>query len=365
MQKVLFVATVVKTHIMEFHLPYLKMFKDEGWQTAVAAKNDYDDPSDCKIPDCDAYYNIEFGRNPLAPQNLKAYRQLKRVIDEGNYDIIHCHTPVGAALTRLAATKARMRGTKLVYTAHGFHFFKGAPILNWVLFYPVERLLSKKTDVIITINKEDYQRAKSFKTCRVEFVPGVGIDTARFAVDRNTDERSSKIREVLGIPIDTKVLLSIGEINKNKNHKVMIKALKKLDDYYYVICGRGPLTEEHKALAKELGVDGRLIMPGYRDDAADFYHMADVFIHPSYREGLPVAVMEALASGLPVIATRIRGSADLVEDGVNGFLVDDPSDADAFASAVRKAETFEPDTEKIKEYDINEILQKVKSIYFR
>ena len=155
MKKVLYVATVVKNHIMEFHIPYLKMLKEMGWETAVAARNDYENPSECVIPFCDIYYDIPFERNPFRLGNIKAYKELKMVIDEGNYDIIHCHTPVGALLTRLAAENARKRGTKVFYTAHGFHFYKGAPLINWLLFYPAERLLAHMTDVLITINKED------------------------------------------------------------------------------------------------------------------------------------------------------------------------------------------------------------------
>lgn len=364
MQKVLFVATVVKTHIMEFHLPYLKMFKEEGWHTAVAAKNDYEDSTDCMIPYCDDFFDIPFGRNPLAPENRKAFRQLKELIDTGKYDIIHCHTPVGAALARLAAAGARKRGSKVIYTAHGFHFFKGSPVINWIMFYPVERWLSKMTDVLITINKEDYKRAKDFGTCRVEYVPGVGIDTEKFRARGNQEERSAELRKELGIPEGVKVMLSVGEFTKNKNHRTVIKALRQLNDYYYVICGRGAMMDDCRALAEQLGVSDRLVLAGYRNDAADFYHMADVFVHPSFREGLPVAVMEALASGLAVVATRIRGSADLVEDGVNGFLVDDPADSEAFVSAIRRAEGFIPDTSAIKKYDIREIMQKVKCIYF-
>ena len=364
MQKVLFVATVVKTHIMEFHLPYLEMFQEKGWHTEVAARNDYDNPSDCVIPHCDVYHDIGFGRNPLAPENIKAFFSLKRIIDKGNYDIIHCHTPVGAALTRLAGVQARKRGAKLIYTAHGFHFFRGASPLNWILFYPAERLLSRLTDVIITINKEDYLRAKSFGTCRVEYVPGVGIDTKTFAPGKDSEKRSNELRAELGIPDGAKIILSVGEVNKNKNHKVVIKALERLEGYWYVICGRGPLIDEHKKIASDLGVKDRLILAGYRNDAVDFYHMADVFVHPSYREGLPVAVLEAAASGLPVVATRIRGSADIIEDGITGVLVDDPDDALAFAEAIRKAEAIVPVIERISKYDISKVMQKVKDIYF-
>ena len=150
-KKVLFVATVVKTHIMQFHIPYLKMLQQMGWETAVAARNDYEDPQDCHIPYCDAYYDIPFERTPWKPGNLKAFAMLKKVIDQGEYDLIHCHTPVGALLTRLAAVEARRRGTTVMYTAHGFHFFKGAPLRNWLLFYPAEWLLAPLTDILLTI----------------------------------------------------------------------------------------------------------------------------------------------------------------------------------------------------------------------
>ena len=160
MKKVLFAATVVKTHIMEFHIPFLRMFQQAGWETAVAARNDYEDPGDCVIPCCDRYYDIPFERSPLKPGNLRAYRDLKRVIDEGKYNLIHCHTPVGALLTRLAALRVRKKGTKVIYTAHGFHFYRGAPILNWLVYFPAEWLCGFFTDVLITINREDYAFAQ-------------------------------------------------------------------------------------------------------------------------------------------------------------------------------------------------------------
>ena len=199
MKKVLFVATVVKTHIMEFHIPYLKMFQDMGWETAVAARNDYEDPADCQIPFCDTYYDIPFERLPWKAANFRAYRELKAIIDREHFDIIHCHTPVGAMIARLAARDARKRGTKVIYTAHGFHFFKGAPVKNWLMFYPAEWLLAPLTDVLVTINKEDYAFAKKkIRAKRIEYVPGVGVDTAKFHV--GTVDRGEKRRELAGFP---------------------------------------------------------------------------------------------------------------------------------------------------------------------
>lgn len=174
-KKVLFVATVVKTHMMQFHLPYLKMFQEMGWETAVASKNDYENPEDCRIPYCDTYYDVPFERLPWKRKNILAYRMLKRIIDEGEYDIVHCHTPVGALIARLAARKARKKGTKVIYTAHGFHFFSGAPLQNWLLFYPPEWLLAPLTDVLITINQEDYLRAKKKLRAKKLFMSRVWV----------------------------------------------------------------------------------------------------------------------------------------------------------------------------------------------
>lgn len=323
MRKVLFVATVVKTHIMEFHLPYLKMFKEMGWETAVAARNDYDNPKDCQIPYCDTYFDIPFARNPLRHENWQAYSQLKKIIDEGGYDIIHCHTPVGAALTRLAAREARKKGTKVFYTAHGFHFYKGAPLANWLLFYPVERWLAHYTDVLITINKEDYNRAKSFKAKKVCYVPGVGIDLHKFNSDHV--DRTEK-RKAIGVQADSFLLLSVGEWIPKKNHEVVIKAMSelkkkgKLGQIEYVICGRGAYAEYLEALAEKLGMMDHIHFLGYGNDISDICKCADLFLFMSHQEGLPVALMEAMACGLPAICLNIRGNTDLIENNVTGLI---------------------------------------------
>ena len=323
MKKVLFVATVVKTHIMEFHIPYLKMFKEMGWETAVAARNDYENPADCVIPYCDTYYDIPFERNPLKLENLKAYKELKKVIDNGRYDIIHCHTPVGAMLARLAARQARKNGTKVFYTAHGFHFYKGAPVINWLLYYPVEKWLSHYTDVLITINKEDYERAKTFKAGKVCYVPGVGIDLKKFNV--GYVDKGQKRKEI-GVTLDDLVLLSVGELIPRKNHEIVIRAMSVLkqkgglNHVEYVICGRGTYEADLKKLAEELGVAEHIHFLGYRNDISEICNCADIFIFMSHQEGLPVALMEAMACGLPVICSNIRGNIDLIDDGVTGLI---------------------------------------------
>lgn len=363
MSRILYVATVVKTHIMEFHLPYLKMLKENGWTTAVAAKNDYDNPEECRIPDCDEYFNIPFERNPLKPGNIKAYKELKKVIDAGNYDIIHCHTPVGAMLARLAARKARKKGTEVIYTAHGFHFYKGAPLLNWLLYYPVEKFLARYTDVLVTINREDYERAKKFKAAHVEYIPGIGIDINKFGT--NPGNRSEKRKE-FNISDDEFVFLSVGELNKNKNHRVAIEALPSLENCRYIICGSGPLADEYRQLAEDLGVSDKLILAGYRTDITEFYHMADAFVFPSYREGLPVSLMEAMAAELPCIAARNRGTNDLLS---GSELLFEPSDQEEVRRLMKKVmnedctSEIRRNTETLKTFSLDHTLQKMKEIY--
>ena len=362
--KILYVATVVKTHIMEFHIPYLKMFKDMGYETAVAARNDYENPADCIIPYCDKYYDIPFERSPFKLKNIRAYKQLKKVIDEGNYDVIHCHTPVGAALTRLAAQDARRKGTKIFYTAHGFHFCKGVPLINWLLYYPAERWLAGKTDVLITITPEDYERAKSFKAGRVEYIPGVGIDLKRFR--KGNKAKVVSLKEQLGIPKNATVLLSVGEITYRKNHKIVIKALPSFPGVYYVLCGRGPLTDKHRKLSEELGVSERVIMTGYRNDVIDFYEMADIFVFPSFREGLPVALMEAMAMEVLCVASRNRGTRVLLKD--SEFLFD-PDNVFELKDKLHKAmnsdcsDEVKRNKEHVKNFDIQKVLVLVKKLF--
>lgn len=372
MKKVLFVATVVKTHIMEFHIPYLKMFKEMGWETAVAARNDYENPADCVIPYCDIYYNVPFERNPLKPGNLKAYNELKRVIDDGEYDIIHCHTPVGAMLTRLAAKQARKKGTKVFYTAHGFHFYKGAPAINWILYYPVEKWLSRYTDVLITINKEDYERAKTFKAGKVCYVPGVGIDLKKFNAGYVNKEQK---RKEIGVSADDFVLLSVGELIPRKNHEVVIRALSvlkqldKLNHIEYVICGRGAYEADLRKLAEGLDVADHVHFLGYRNDISEICNCADLFVFMSHQEGLPVALMEAMACGLPAVCSNIRGNTDLIEDGVTGLLANNTPEEVAQSISKMKNDTAlrnrvaSAALQKIKQFDLSSVEDEMSKIY--
>ncbi len=336
MKKVLFVATVVKTHMMQFHIPYLKMFKDMGWETAVASRNDYENPDDCVIPYCDTYYDIPFERTPWKPANIQSYKMLKKIMDEGDYDIIHCHTPVGALIARLAALNARKKGTKVIYTAHGFHFFKGAPLVNWLCYFPFEWLLSFVTDVLITINKEDYARAKKIMhPKRLKYVPGVGIHTEKFRTD--TIDPKEKRKE-LGFTEEDFLMVTVAEMTKNKNHITILKAMESLKGtaayghLHYLIVGRGEQWESLEESARELGIAGHVHFLGYRSDAPQLYRCCDVFAFMPFREGLSVALMEAMASGISIFCSRIRGNTDLIEDGVSGLFAD--NDVSAVAKTI-------------------------------
>ena len=330
-KKVLFTATVVKTHINVFHLPYLKWFKEQGYEVHVAAKNDFvNEP--CIIPNCDKFYEINFARFPFSNANIEAYKQLKKIITENDYDIIHCHTPVAGVLTRLAARNCK--NTTVIYTAHGFHFFKGAPLLNWLIYYLVERFCARFTDNLITINKEDYERAKKFslrKNGKVYYVPGVGIDIEKI---RNSKVDMCQKKKELGISENIPVLLSVGELNKNKNHIVVLNALSKLQDkrFIYLICGRGALKEYLEEKIKELGLENKVRLLGYRNDITEILKIVDLFIFPSKREGLPVSLMQAMAVDLPAIASNVRGNRDLLRKE-NLF---EPDDADALVRLIEK-----------------------------
>lgn len=372
-KKVLFVATVVKTHMMQFHIPYLRMFQEMGWETAVAARNDYEDPADCRIPYCDTYYDIPFERTPWKSQNWKAYRMLKRIIGEGNFDLIHCHTPVGALIARLAALGVRKKGTKVIYTAHGFHFFQGAPLVNWLCFYPVEWVLSFVTDVLITINKEDYARAqKHLHAKRLEYVPGVGIDTGKFRGNR--DSRQDKRRE-LGFGDGDFLILTVAEMTRNKNHITILKALSLLREepefahMHYLVCGRGEVWEELADSARILCIDDHVHFLGYRTDAPELYRCSDLFAFMPFREGLSVALMEAMSCGMPVVCSQIRGNTDLIDDGISGVFAENTPQAVAkailelYRDPERRAALGRGAAEKVLEFDDRNVHKRMKEIY--
>lgn len=261
--------------------------------------------------------HIDFARSPRKlGMQIKSILQVRKLLSR-NFDLIHCHTPVCAVIVRALAQKYRRKnGTRVLYTAHGFHFYSGAPLKNWLIFYPIEKWMSRYTDVLITINKEDYKRAKTkFHAKKTVYVPGVGVDTEKFGWRFQCDEIREKIRkkrEEIGVPVDAKLIISVGELSARKNHKIVVEALNNINNsnIFYVIVGRGLQKDRLKKLDKT----GRLILLGYRTDIVDLLNASDLFIFPSIQEGLPVALMEAMAAGVPCVVSRIRGNTDLIKE---------------------------------------------------
>lgn len=353
MKKVLFVATVVRLHINMFHKPFIKWFHDQGWQVDVAANNDYDNPEDCVIPYCDHYYCMPFERSPLKKGNLDTYFQLKELLDKEHYDIIHCHTPMGSVIARLAAISSRNRGTKVIYTAHGFHFYDGAPLVNWLVYYPIERILSRWTDLLITMNSEDYQRSKTFHAKRTQLINGVGIDLHRFC--EATPEDKLAVRQELGLSDGETFAITVGNLIPRKNHATLINAIARINDpkLHLFICGDGELDAELKSLSNKLNAHNVHFL-GFRRDIFHLCSAADLFLFASRQEGLPVAVMEAMASGLPIVASHVRGNIDLIDPDKGGYLVE-ADDVDGFANAIRRILEDHNNLDRMRSYNLDKI----------
>ena len=314
-------------------------------------------------------HNIPFARSPLSLSNLTAYRMLRKLIRTESFDLIHCHTPAASVYTRLAARNARHRGTTVMYTCHGFHFHNASAKINWLLYYPIERFLSLFCDYLVTINHEDYQRAKTFHCKNVRYIPGVGVDLKRYYSE--SSDRSG-VRKELGIPENAVMLISIGELISRKNHQVILKAIAKLQrtDVFCVICGKGEQRDSLTALAEKLNIRERLILPGFRKDIPRLCKAADIGVFPSKTEGLGLAGIEMLAAGLPLVSSNVHGIMDYVEDGVNGFACD-PDDPAAFASAIEKLisndmlryEMKNRSPDSVKRYDLPNALSAMREIY--
>ena len=362
--RILYVTTIGIT--MNFFNSFVKLLIDEGHTVDIATNE-----ITSKVPDCYrewgcTVYQIETSRSPLDRNNLIAVRQIKKLTEENRYDIVHCHTPVAAMCTRIACRGVRKKGTKVFYTAHGFHFYKGAPLKNRLIYYSVEKLCSYFTDVLITINQEDYALAKKkMKANQVVYVPGVGIDLDKFG--KTTVKKEEKRRE-LGIPENAKWILNVGELIPRKNQETLIRAVAKINDLYLTIAGCGELKDFLTGLIGELGVSDRIMLIGYRTDISELCNSCDAFAFSSFHEGLPVSVMEAMASGLPVVCSRIRGNIDLIDE--NGGELFDPNSVEDCRNAILRLlnrdtqEMSEYNLKRIEEFEINNVNKIMKELDF-
>ena len=322
-KKVLLVATV-QSHICQFHKALVEVLHEHGCEVHVAARDNLAEKNGMKLDFVEKVFNVPFSRSPKSPDNIKAYKEMKKIISAGGYDVIHCNTPMGGIVTRLAAQKARKRGTEVIYTAHGFHFYKGAPKKNWLVFYPIEKLFSRLTDKLITITQEDYELASKKFHCKVYRIHGVGVDERRYYPA--DEQMKSEIRKELGYADDEKLILCIGELLPNKNQamaiRMMAELVKEVPKAKLLLAGNGPERENLEGLIVELGLQEHVEMLDYCTYLEKYQKAVDLGISCSKREGLPLNVVESMMTKNPVIVSKNRGHRELVEHGTNGYLVD-------------------------------------------
>lgn len=317
-QPVLMLASVASM-IDQFNLPNIRLMQKLGYEVHVCCN--FCEGNTCDKKRIQKLFRMLEHKKVICHQwdcprvfspgrCYRAYRQLLLLTEKYSFAWMHCHSPIGGALARIVALR---RGIRVIYTAHGFHFYRGAPFVNWLLFYPVEKLLSYHTDVLITVNREDFQFAKHRLYARRTYrIPGAGIDTSYFS-DTKTRMSKQAFCKQYKLPENAKLMLSVGELSKRKNHQFVISMMPKLPpSVCYLICGQGDLHARLAALAEKKGVAERVRFLGYREDVRELYAHADLFVFPSVQEGLPVALLEAMASGLPCLASDIRGNRELV-----------------------------------------------------
>lgn len=329
-KKVLFTSHTA--NFSKFNRPFMRWFKSQGYEVHYASAGEEE------VLDCDKHFTIPFERSPFKLNNLRAIKQLKAIIDAEGYDIIHTHTPMGSVVTRLAAKAARKNGTRVIYTAHGFHFFTGAPLLNWLIYYPIEKVMAKYTDTLITINNEDYERAKQKFNTDVRYVPGVGIDPKKFDIKMSVTEKTA-LRKSLGLKKADFVMLYIAELNNNKNQAMLLRALallnKKGVTVTLLLAGADSLNGTLQSMAKEYGISQSVHFLGYRNDIPQLLRISDLSVSSSLREGLPVNILEGMYASLPVVAVDNRGTRSLIDDGITGCLVD-PRNVNDLASKIEE-----------------------------
>ena len=313
--KILFLSNTA--NFSKFNLPYMRWFHEQGWRV------DYCSAGEEFIKDCDNQYTIDIARSPFSLKNVKALRQLKKLLVENRYDILHCHTPMGGVLGRLAAKKLRQEHKiKIIYTAHGFHFYRGAPLLNWLFYYPVEKHLAKYTDVLVTINKEDYECVvkKRFYAEKIFRINGVGVNITDF----KPLENKHKIRQEYGYTDDDFIMIYTAEFITRKNHRFLIESLPSLKENIpnlkIILPGKGERFASMVNLAKKLYVDDIINFCGYRKDIHNLCGLSDLYVATSKQEGLPIGVVEAIATGLPAVVSDIRGQNDIIQADINGSL---------------------------------------------
>ena len=377
MKKILYVTTVSRT-INAFLIPHIEMLIENKYQVNCACYIDKEIDQRL-VKKGIKIYNIPFSRNPLSLDNLKAFNELIKIQEENQYDIVHVHTPIASIYGRLL--KLKFKNLKTIYTAHGYHFLKGGPKLGWIIYYPIEKMMAKLTDVTITINKEDYEITKTkLKPKKCYLVNGVGLDLNQYKP--LSKEKQGFKRKELGLEKDDFVVIMIAELNENKNHIQLIKAMELLKDKYpnikAISIGEGHKFEELQQEINNRGLKNNFKLLGLRTDVNELINISDIGILLSYREGLPRNIMELMANGKKVIATNVRGCRDLVCNDNIGALVNIGGVKET-AEAIERYYLDDKSREKVYEayefsdyeyavryielYDIENVVKELKSIY--
>jgi yveN, capsular polysaccharide biosynthesis protein, glycosyl transferase family 4 len=377
MNKKILVLASVYGFLESFEINDIKILLSLGYEVHTAANlHDTTIGSNYTTKKIDELESIkkhffDIHRSPFSLKNIGVFFKLKKLVKKEKFDVIHCHTPIGGVLGRLLG---KVCGVKVIYTAHGFHFFKGVSKKNWLCYYPIEHFLSKYTDILITINEEDYNLAKlKFNAKNIFKINGVGLDTKKFYIE-NFDKKS--YREKLGLNGEDFVILSVGELSDRKNHIIGIKVIQELKNEYpeisfkYLIVGNGVNLEKYQEYIKENNLENNVKLLGRRNDIVELNMISDIFLFPSLQEGLPVALMEAIAGGKPIICSNIRGNEDLIKNKKNGFLYDNPNInelKEKIKILLFNKELYqkfgEYNLEFIKKFDIKEIEKSMRNIY--
>ena len=321
MPKILLVANVSKEHIRKFHIPLIELLKENGWQVDVACR--LDEP----VPEANNAFDLPCDRNPFQGGISRSVAILKEILQKKRYDILLCNTVVGSMVARLAAAPFRKGGLKVIYLNHGLHFFPGAPAIRWAMGYPMEKLLASKTDVMITINDTDCSTAKKYlKIPVVEKCHGMGVDLSRIRDAALSESERAEQRKTLGISPDDFVLTYVAEIIENKNQMMLLEAFERIrkavPNTKLMLIGPEHDGGSLRKVIENKGLQNDVLLLGWRRDVPQLMHLADVYVASSKSEGLGLNLIEAIACGLPVVATKNRGHVETINHGHNGFLVD-------------------------------------------
>lgn len=322
MRKLLLVANVSKEHIRKFHIPFILKMREKGWTVDVACR--LDEP----IPECDHTFDLPCDRNPFHGGLKTSVKMLRQIIRDNKYDVVHCNTVTGSMVARIAAKSFRKQGIKVFYTNHGLHFFKGASLRRWICGFPMEKLLARVTDVLITINKADFEMAKKYLgACKnIEKIHGIGVDLSRFRNCKFSFENRAEYRKRFEIPEEAFVLTYVAELNENKNQKALIKVFdivrKAIPSSKLLLVGPDHTSGKLQELVSECGLDEKVIFTGWREDIPELLNISDIYVASSKSEGLGLNLIEAMACNIPVVAFKNRGHCEIINHGKNGFLVE-------------------------------------------